>query len=268
MKMTEHFGMKMNPFAKGGTKAKDAFLSEDHKKMQDRLKYLVKAGGLGVFTAPPGMGKTYALHSFACQLNPNKYTTTYVNLTTVGLTEFYAVICEAVGLETNGRRSALFSRLHKYITQLHDNSHKPLILMVDEAQHLHPTVLNDLKLLMNHDYDSRNCFTLILLGEPILLGKLNAAALESLRQRITVHYSYMGMSPEETRQYVEYKLKLAGASTDIVCPGITAILHSLSNGNPREMDRLMTQALILAAHQDKAAVDAEDLRAAKKTLTL
>lgn len=264
----EFFGMKKNTFKKGGIGAKEAFDSRDHTNMQERLQYLVHTGGLGVFTAAPGMGKTYALQSFVSNLNPNRFTVSYVNLTTVGLREFYSVICDAVGLETEGRRCALFSRYQKYVTQLHDTTHKPLILVVDEAHHLHHSILDDLKLLMNCDFDSRSCFSVVLLGEPRLNNQLNRPSMESLRQRITVHYNFAGLSVEEARAYIEHKLTVAGASTSIVDAGVTATLHSLSNGNPRQMDRLMTQALMMAAQKDKMTVDADILRMAQKSLSL
>lgn len=266
--MTQFFGMKKNPFDKHGTGSKEAFTCTDHIQMQQRLRFLVKAGGLGVFTAPPGMGKTYALRCFVDELNPTLYTTAYVNLTTVGLREFYSVICEALGLETAGRRCALFSRIHSCVTKLRDDSRKPLILTIDEAQHLHPKILDDLKLLMNFDYDSRNCFTLILLGEPQLNRLLSRPSLESLRQRITVHYNFRGLTPEETHQYVLHKLGTAGASPDIVDSAFTLALHGISHGNPRQTDRLMTQALRLAAQQDISVLTSDILMAADASMAL
>lgn len=266
--MTQFFGMKKNPFDKHGTGSKEAFTCTDHIQMQQRLRFLVKAGGLGVFTAPPGMGKTYALRCFVDELNPTLYTTAYVNLTTVGLREFYSVICEALGLETAGRRCALFSRIHSCVTKLRDDSRKPLILTIDEAQHLHPKILDDLKLLMNFDYDSRNCFTLILLGEPQLNRLLSRPSLESLRQRITVHYNFRGLTPEETHQYVLHKLSTAGASPDIVDSAFTLALHGISHGNPRQTDRLMTQALRLAAQQDISVLTSDILMAADASMAL
>lgn len=266
--MTQFFGMKKNPFDKHGTGSKEAFTCTDHIQMQQRLRFLVKAGGLGVFTAPPGMGKTYALRCFVDELNPTLYTTAYVNLTTVGLREFYSVICEALGLETAGRRCALFSRIHSCVTKLRDDSRKPLILTIDEAQHLHPKILDDLKLLMNFDYDSRNCFTLILLGEPQLNRLLSRPSLESLRQRITVHYNFRGLTPEETHRYVLHKLGTAGASPDIVDSAFTLALHGISHGNPRQTDRLMTQALRLAAQQDISVLTSDILMAADASMAL
>ncbi len=61
---TDYYGLSFNPFDKQCIKERDAFRSQDHRQMQSRLDYLKTVRGIGVFTARPGMGKTYALRCF------------------------------------------------------------------------------------------------------------------------------------------------------------------------------------------------------------
>lgn len=69
--MYKHFyGLTFNPFDKSAP-VKDAFHSKDHLEMQNRLSFLKNTRGIGLFTAPPGMGKTYDLRCFAGGLNSN-----------------------------------------------------------------------------------------------------------------------------------------------------------------------------------------------------
>ena len=69
--MFKHFyGMSTNPFEKG-IKEKDAYQSKDLKEMISRLEYLNENRGIGLFTAAPGSGKTFALRCFAKKVNPN-----------------------------------------------------------------------------------------------------------------------------------------------------------------------------------------------------
>lgn len=65
--------------------------------------------------------------------------------------------------------------------------------------------INDIKMLMNYGYDAVNCFTLILCGESDLNGTLWRPVHEALRQRITVHYNYQGLSDEEAASYIIHK---------------------------------------------------------------
>ena len=80
---TDYYGLGFNPFNKQNIREKDAFHSADHRQMQERLEYLKTVRGIGVFTARPGMGKTYALRCFMNGLNPNQYQTVYICLSTV-----------------------------------------------------------------------------------------------------------------------------------------------------------------------------------------
>ena len=100
---------------------------------------------------------------------------------------------------------------------------QPLILAIDEAQYLNYNILRDLKMLMNHSYDSLNCFSLILVGEPYLNHILDKQVHEALRQRITVHYNYEGLSDQEVPDYI------FGAQQDQHCINAEIILAAANN---------------------------------------
>ena len=92
----------MNPFAKGALPTKDAFQSNDLKALLNRLRYLVNVRGVGVFTASPGMGKSYGIRCFRKELNENLYKVVYLCLTTISVAEFYRQICDSLGLDVRG----------------------------------------------------------------------------------------------------------------------------------------------------------------------
>ena len=79
---------------------------------------------------------------------------------------------------------------------------------------------------------------------------------EAIRQRITVHYDFRGLSAEEIPDYVKHKLRVAGGADSIIDHAAMASVHSLSQGNPRIIDTLMTDALALGAQMDKKIIDA------------
>lgn len=86
------YGMTFNPFDKSLPESY-AFKSKDHEQMLSRLEYLKNARGIGLFTAPPGSGKTFTLRCFSKSLNPNLYQLSYICLSTVSVTEFYQQFC-------------------------------------------------------------------------------------------------------------------------------------------------------------------------------
>ncbi len=160
-----YYGLSFNPFDKQNAREKDRFLSKDISEMTSRLDYLKDTRGIGLFTARPGMGKSFALRCFAKCLNPNLYHMEYICLSTVSVMEFYRQLCSVLGLEPRGGKPGMFRAVQEQILYLYKDKKQPLLLAVDEAQYLSTGILEDIKMLMNYGYDSLNCFTLILCGE-------------------------------------------------------------------------------------------------------
>ena len=109
--------------------------------------------------------------------------------------------------------TGMFKAIPEQITYLYKEKRQPLLLAIDEAQYMNTGILNDIRMLMNYGYDSVNYFTLILCGESHLNDTLRKPVHEELRQRITVHYNYVGLTDDEVSRYILHKLQLAGAST-------------------------------------------------------
>lgn len=265
---TDYYGLSFNPFDKQCIRERDAFLSHDHRQTLSRLDYLKTVRGIGVFTARPGMGKTYALRCFMNSLNPNQYQTAYIRLSTVSVTEFYRQLCDLLGLEACGSKVQMFRSIQERVYYLYKEKKQPLVLAVDEAQYLNYNILRDLKMLLNHSYDSLNCFSLILVGEPYLNHILEKQVHEALRQRVTVHYNYEGLLDQEIPDYLRHKLELAGGSFTIMGKDAVSAVHGYSEGNPRKIDNLMTDALTIGAQQDKRTIDSEVILAAANNQTL
>jgi type II secretory pathway predicted ATPase ExeA len=201
MNFKAFYSLSCNPFDKQSLTVKDAFQSEDQKAMMNRLSYLKDVRGIGVFTASPGMGKSHCLRCFEASLNDNLYDMHYICLSTVSVGEFYKLLCEELGLETKGGKTIMFKAIQERIKYLYKEKKQPFILAIDEAQYLGNPILKDLKMLMNFSFDSVNCFTLILSGEPYLNNTLEKPVHEALRQWITVHYSLINLLHQDIRHH-------------------------------------------------------------------
>lgn len=257
-----YYGLSCNPFDKSSFAEKDHFQSKDFKEMISRLNYLKDVRGIGIFTARPGMGKSYALRCFAKSLNPNLHHMLYMCLSTVSVTEFYKQLCSMLGLSDNGGKTAMFKAIQDQIWYLYKEKRQPLLFAIDEAQYLNTGILNDIKMLMNYGYDAVNCFTIILCGESHLASILRKPVHEALRQRITAHYNYEGLKDDEVCDYILHKIAKAGGARSIIEDGAIAAVHGFAQGNPRLIDNLMNDALILGAQLEKKSIDADTILAA------
>lgn len=260
--LNSFFGLTRNPFTKQGTSAKDYFPSRDFKEMHGALSQAKDVRGIAVFTSPPGAGKTFVLRAFSQELNPNLYNIAYICLSTISIAEFYKQFCAILGIPPKGGKPGMFKAIQEQIWYLYKEKRQPLILVIDEAQYLNTAILNDLKMLMNYDYDSLNCFTLILCGESYLNNTLRKPVHEALRQRITIHYEFQGLSDDEVPAYVRHKIRSAGGSEQIIDKAAMSALNSMSQNNPRVIDNIMSDALEIARQMDKTTIDADVILAA------
>ena len=262
------YGLSVNPFDKHFFSEKDAFYSKDHKEATGRLSYLKNIRGIGVFTAAPGFGKTFALRCFAKSLDRNLHNVAYICLSTVSLTEFYRQFCAILGIDAPYGKPAMFKAIQDRLFHLFKEKKKPVLLIIDEAHELSAAILKDLKMIMNHDFDSVNCFTIVLAGEPHLNRILEKPIHEALRQRIAIHYSFSGLSDDETERYVLHKLRIAGAAESILGNGTLPAIVGYARGCPRLLDNLMNEALMLGAQLEKQSLDTEVMMAAANNLVL
>jgi len=263
-----YYNLSCNPFDKQELKEEDRFESKDHKTMIDTLNFLKEVRGIGVFTASPGMGKTYALRCFEKSLNQQLYQMHYICLSTIAISEFYKAFCDCLNLDKISGRAGMFKAIQERIYSMYKEKRRPLIIAIDEAQYLNSDILKDLKMLMNFHYDSLNCFTLILCGEQYFNRTLEKPVHEALKQRILAHYTFNGLDPDEVPEYIYHKLAVAGGNRSIIGDDAVSSINGLSQGNPRLIDKLMTDALMLGSQMKKQVIDAEVIMAAANAAAL
>ncbi len=230
--------------------------------MIPRLNYLKETLGIGVFTARPGLGKNFAIRCFIDTLNPNLFHVKCISLSTVSVVDFYKEVCLSLGLSDKGGKTAMFKAIQSQIYYLYHEKRQPLLLAIDEAQYLSNSILQDIKMLMNYGYASVKCFTLILCGESHLNSILRTQIHEALRQRITIHYNYQGLSDSEAMDYVIHKLSCAGSSKAIIDESALQAVVGHTHGNPRLIDNLMSDALVIGAQLEKKCIDTDVILAA------
>ena len=259
---TDYYGLSYNPFEKINVKTHDCFRSNDFQQAIHGMDHATKRMGIGVFTARPGMGKSFACHCFTQGIKPGQFTLADICLTSVAVRDFYRLLCDALGLEPGGSVPAMYKAIREQVAYLYKEKRQPLVLLVDECQFLAQGVLRDLMLLMNVEFDSVNQFSLLLSGESHFLSVLNRPMNEAFRQRIVAHYDFQGLSGEEVVAYVRHKVSCAGATTAIMEDGAIGTLVAHTEGNPRIIDNVMTDALIIGEQQKKRKIDQDVILAA------
>lgn len=142
------------------------------------------------------------------------------------------------------------------------------IVCLDEAQYLNSDILRDLKMLTNFSMDSKNCFSLVLLGQPMFNSILMRQPHEALRQRIIISYNFGGIQEAEAVGYIRDRFTLAGASPSIIDDNAMLSAYSSSGGSIRKLNLIITKSLIIGAQHNKQTIDTDIILAAVNEIEL
>lgn len=262
-----YFGMNLNPFKKD-IDIKNTYEFNDFKEAQNRLKYLLNSKGIGVFTGTSGKGKTYSVKYFVKKLNPNLYKVVYLSLSTVTVLEFYKNFCIGLGIEPACKKIDMFHQIQERIQTLVKDRKIIPIIICDEAQYLKTDILNDLKMLLNFEMDSKDYAVLILVGQPTLNDILSRTVHEALTQRIIVNYMFMGIDFGEVKEYIINRCDIAGISNAIFDDNAIKSLANNCNGSTRYLNNLIDKSLMICCNQKKEIIDTDIVMLASNDLSL
>jgi general secretion pathway protein A len=250
------FGLNEKPFAITPD-PRYLYLSERHAEALAHLLYGInEAGGFVQLTGEVGTGKTTIVRSLLAQTPKNAEIALILN-PRMTAPEFLLTICEELGIGVPDSATEslkdLVDILSGYLLKAHANGRR-VVVVVDEAQNLAPTVLEQVRLLTNLETNTRKLLQIILIGQPELRELLGRNELRQLAQRITGRYHLNPLTHDETAAYVRHRLRVAGSTNDIFSPGALAEVYRLATGVPRVINVVCDRALLGAYSMDRHRV--------------
>lgn len=252
---TSFFGLNEKPF----TITPDPrylFMSERHGEGLAHLVYgVTESGGFIQLTGEVGTGKTTLVRTLLGQI-PAKVDIALILNPQLTAVEFLATICEELGIELPKQQysaKALVDALNGHLLKAHSLGRRT-ILLIDEAQNLSEGVLEQLRLLTNLETARQKLLQIILIAQPELREKLAQANLRQLAQRVTGRYHLEPLSSVEASRYIDHRLRVAGALTEIFEPAAKREVYRLSGGVPRIMNVICDRALLGAYSRESRTV--------------
>ena len=261
------FGMEYDPFEPHADKV-DPFSSQDFTQATARLEHLRQLRGIGLFTGHPGSGKTSVVRKWATSLNPGLFKVVYLPMSSITTMEFYRGLCYGLGLETKFKKIDMFHDIQQRLVSLSKDKKTTPVLILDEAQYLRTEILNDLKLILNFDMDSKAYAILILMGLPVLGTVLTRKNHEALAQRIVMNYSFQGLARSEAEPYLTSRLKACGVHQPIFQDSAIEAIFAASNGSVRHLNAIASKALLLSAQKNERMVSADLILAVRDDMSL
>jgi general secretion pathway protein A len=273
----EFYGFSRPPF----TLAPDPrflYLSDTHDDAIQRLLAAIRRReGFVVLTGDIGTGKTTLCRAVVERLDKTRVTsflmTPFVSIEELlkeVLIDFGVVARDAVrtGRLAAATRHELISTLHEFLRSLHPIG-AVAVLIVDEAHHLPPEVLEQLRVVANLETTTEKLLQIVLVGQPDLLTVLAASGLRQLDQRISLRARLAPLSRFELEAYVNHRLDVVSKTSSVAfdAPALD-LVHLQSEGVPRVINLLCDKALAIGAGVRTRLIGPDEVRGAIADLGL
>ncbi|QJB55323.1 XrtA/PEP-CTERM system-associated ATPase [Pseudodesulfovibrio sp. zrk46] len=200
--------------------------------------------GFILFTGEIGTGKTTLLKYLLTQMTDDVEVAVVFN-TNVDAEELLRLILIEFEVEGVGRdKSKNLDLLNQHLINTFRQGRRCL-LIIDEAQNLSSEALEEVRLLSNLQTDTQPLLQIILAGQPELRDIIKSPGLEQLAQRVAINYHLAPLSREELGEYIDYRLKKAGATQRKLFAGDALdLLHTHTGGIPRAVNVLCNAAMV------------------------
>lgn len=249
------YNLKLNPFEITPDPS-FLFSTPGHNEALASLYYGVRTRkGFVVLTGEVGTGKTLLVRCMLELLRRTGVAFAYVFNPSLSPLEFLRYIAGDFGLSVAGKaKDELVLALSGYLVERHQRKLSTL-LVVDEAHHLSPELLEEIRLLTNLETTQHKLLQIVLAGQPELDEMLDSFDLRQLKQRISLRCHLEPLNLEETRRYIQRRLQIAGMPADkaIFAEEATSAIFGHSHGFPRMINTLCENAL-LSGYARRAAV--------------
>jgi general secretion pathway protein A len=264
----EYYGFVQPPFSLTPD-PRFLYRSESHDvALQQVWQAIRRKEGFIVLTGDIGTGKTTLCRTLLEQFDQTTFTALILNpflsveeLLREVLLSFGVVSKDALksGRLATASKHELIRTLHDFLLSLVP-LHGSAVLIIDEAQHLSPDVLEEIRILSNLETNDQKLLQIVIVGQLNLLDVLAKNELRQLDQRISIRCSLKALTREEVEAYVTHRLWVARGSTSVAfTPKAFDLVHAVSGGVPRMINLLCDRGLMVGCEAQTSRITEEHI---------
>lgn len=232
-----------------------------HCKAMAYLSYgLNKGEGFVVVTGEVGAGKTMLIEQLLSLLKDAEVLSARIVSTQVGADDILRLVAAGFGIDVEGASKAVvFRRTENFLCRDEVVGRRRFVI-VDEAQCLPFSALEELRMLSNCSVGNRPAVQIFLIGQPEFRQMVSSDRLEALRQRVVASCHLAGLDEADTRAYIEHRLRMVGWRSD---PSLTddafERIFETTAGIPRRINATCDRLLLFASIEEKHHLNARDV---------
>jgi type II secretory pathway predicted ATPase ExeA len=250
------YGLKFNPFSPE-LPTEALHITPAVEQFCWRIEHaLIREGGFALIQGDPGTGKSAVLRLLDERLAKlPEVSVGAISHPSSNLADFYREMGDlfAVELKPHNRWGGFKALRERWLAHLQATLLRP-VLLIDEAQEMHPAVLNELRLLTSMHFDSRTLLSVILAGDARLAAKLRREELLPLGSRIRSRLNREYASREELLACLQHLQRSAG-NASLMTAELMNTLAEHALGNYRVLTTMAAEILATAAQQERSQLD-------------
>jgi type II secretory pathway predicted ATPase ExeA len=233
------------------------YWSDNHTRAYAMLEYgMLTHAPITVITGEIGAGKTTLLRQLLRSL-PEDVTVGLISNAQGNRGELLHWVLMALGVATDMTASyvQLCAQFQDFLIAEYAGGRRTMLIF-DEAQNLSVETLEELRMFSNINADKDELLQLVLVGQPELRDLIAQPRLVQFAQRVAAEYHLPGMSAEAVRDYIDHRLRVAGATREIFTPAACECVHIASRGVPRLVNQICDYGLVYAFTDGVDVIDA------------
>jgi general secretion pathway protein A len=254
------------------------YRSESHDiALQQVWQAIRRKEGFIVLTGDIGTGKTTLCRTILEQFDETTFTALLLNpfLSVEELLREVLLSFGVVSKESLRKGRLSSASKHELVRTLHDfllslvSLHGSAVLIIDEAQHLSPEVLEEIRILSNLETNDQKLLQVVIVGQLNLIDILHKAELRQLEQRVSIRCSLRPLTREELEAYVTHRLWVARGSTSVAfTPKAFDLVHAISGGVPRIINLVCDRSLMVGCEKQTHRITEDEVVGAANQLGL
>jgi len=259
----EHFGLTRPPF-KITPDTSLFFEGSQRGAALDALTYAIKSGeGIIKVVGEVGSGKTMLCRMLELRLSSD-VDVIYISNPSLSPDNILHVIAHELHLDVSNEMSKVdvMQLIQTHLLKKHA-SNRQVVLFVEEAQSMPIETLEEIRLLSNLETDENKLLQMVLFGQPELDEKLSSPHIRQLKERITYSFNLLPFQPEDTLQYLNFRLRAVGyKGPDVFNKKTASIVKKYSDGLTRRINIIADKSLLAAFSEGSHTVTSSHVKSA------